>query len=457
MQAKRTSKSSDSGFGPSKLLLSFCIQPLLLLAFLSKQFFNFDLIGLSHGFTHPLMGWDHLVTMLAVGIWAAQLRGKAIWMLPLAFVSVMSLGGLAGAAGLSIPSVEGIILLSCAVFSLLITHKVRFNAKINVMIVAFFAFFHGFAHGQEISTSASLISYTVGFMLATLLLHGAGILVAKLVIFSITCLLTALFSSSAIAKTTDSNIEDSKKGLSRHSQQTAPAWFGSRQAAEIDAYFTFVKDPLRSENRAAQGAGEGGCVDIAARPITEVLSGLVNAQPEYQSGRLKTFSGDFAYLPGKSAAADMHGDRRDMAFPADNPPLGLDFKRFFPDINHTPGTHLLSNGVGLTSPPLVIVSLPQVISRLGNFPISSIEAFHLQSILATIKIRKSQFNFGCQSCTPGLERRDIYSCPAIFGPFDFFTNLVLQDSASHYSRRVTMLNLARYRLQLTDYRFESSA
>ncbi|AEG02644.1 HupE/UreJ family protein [Methylomonas methanica] len=455
MQAKRTGKSTDLAFGPSKLLLSFCIQPLLLLAFLSKQFFNFDLIGLSHGFTHPLMGWDHLLTMLAVGIWAAQLRGKAIWMLPLAFVGVMSLGGLAGAAGLSIPSVEGIILLSCAVFSLLITHKVRFNAKINVMIVAFFAFFHGFAHGQEISASASLISYTVGFMLATLLLHGAGILAAKLVIFSITCLLTALFSGSAIAKTTDSSSEDSKKVVSRHSQSTAEAWFGSGQTDDIHAYFSFVKDRLRSENCVSQG----GCTDLAAGPMADASRRFVKAPPEQRSGKLKMFAGEAACLPGKPAPLDVLGDRQVTAliYPADSPPLGLDFKRYFPDINHTPGTHLLSNGVGLTSPPLAMLPFPQINSPLSSSPISSIEESHLQSILAAINLRKSRFGFVCRDRAPDLTT-PLYSRPAISGLFDAFTNLVPQDRAPRRIQRVAALNLsALYRLQLTDYRFESSA
>jgi hypothetical protein len=125
--------------------------------------------------------------MLAVGIWAAQLRGTAIWLLPVTFVGVMSLGGLAGAAGFLIPASEPIILLSCLVFSALIVRRIRFSSQINVVIVAFFAFFHGFAHGHEISTSASLISYTLGFMVATILLHGAGILVVRLLvmIFSI--------------------------------------------------------------------------------------------------------------------------------------------------------------------------------------------------------------------------------------------------------------------------------
>ncbi|MCQ8129844.1 HupE/UreJ family protein [Methylomonas rivi] len=439
MQSKRTSTSFGSGFGPSKLLLSFCIQPLLLLAFLSEQFLNFDLIGLSHGFSHPLMGWDHLATMLAVGIWAAQLRGKAIWMLPLAFVGVMSLGSLAGAAGWSIPSLEGIILLSCAVFSLLITHKVRFSAKVNVMIVAFFAFFHGFAHGQEISASASLISYTVGFMLATLLLHGAGILVAKLAVFSLTCLLAALFSGSAIAKTTDSSSGDSKKVELRHSRQTTPAWFGSGQAEEVDAYFSFVKDRLRSANLAAHG----GCANLAAA--------------EQRSGTLNAFTGEAVYWPGKPAPADVHTGRQDTALfdRGDNPPAGLAFKRYFPAINHTPGKHLLSNGVGLTSPPRALVSFPQIISSLGNSPISSLQRLHLQSILTAIKLRNSQFGFACRSRAPGLAGGPAYSPPANAGLFDVFTNFVPQDRAP---RRVATLKFfAGYRRQFTDYRFESSA
>lgn len=160
-----------------------------LLAFISGS----DTSGWSSGFTHPLHGGDHFLTMIAVGVWAAQLRGKAVWLLPVTFVSVMSLGGLAGASGLFIPIAELLILASCIVFSVLIVRKVRFSSKINVAIVAFFAFFHGFAHGQEISTSASLVSYTVGFMVATLLLHGAGILIVKLLV-----LLFALFISQLV-------------------------------------------------------------------------------------------------------------------------------------------------------------------------------------------------------------------------------------------------------------------
>ncbi|MCX7085989.1 MAG: HupE/UreJ family protein [Methylococcales bacterium] len=157
------------------------------------QFTTMDLIGWSSGFTHPLHGSDHLLAMLAVGIWAAQLRGSAIWLLPLTFVGVMSLGGLVGATGILLPGAEAIIFCSCIAFIGLIFKRIRFSHPINVGIVAFFAFFHGFAHGQEISTSASLISYTLGFMVATLLLHGTGIIIVRLLIA-----VFALFLSHAV-------------------------------------------------------------------------------------------------------------------------------------------------------------------------------------------------------------------------------------------------------------------
>jgi hypothetical protein len=142
--------------------------------------------------------------MLAVGIWAAQLRGSAIWLLPVTFVGVMSLGGLAGAAGLLIPGAEPIILFSCLVFGVLITRRIRFSSHTNVTIVAFFAFFHGFAHGQEISTSVSLISYTLGFMVATILLHGAGILVVRLLVMIFALFLSHLaYAQAATNSSTD--------------------------------------------------------------------------------------------------------------------------------------------------------------------------------------------------------------------------------------------------------------
>jgi hydrogenase/urease accessory protein HupE len=141
-----------------------------------------------NGFNHPLHGWDHLLTMIAAGMWAAQLRGLAVWLLSPIFVGVMSLGGLAGVAGATAPAAELMILLSVLVFGVLVIRKQRFRMLPSLCIVGFFAFFHGFAHGQEMPASASLLSYALGFMLATLLLHGLGIMAVRLSLLAFTCL-----------------------------------------------------------------------------------------------------------------------------------------------------------------------------------------------------------------------------------------------------------------------------
>ncbi len=152
--------------------------------------------GWHNGFSHPLLGWDHLLAMVAVGMWAAQSRGRAVWLLPVVFVAVMTLGGLAGAAGVSVPGAEAMILLSVVVFAVLVVRKPRLRAGVGVLIVGFFAFFHGFAHGQEMPASASLLSFGLGFTLATLMLHGAGIVAARLVVLLVPC----LFASAAYAQ-----------------------------------------------------------------------------------------------------------------------------------------------------------------------------------------------------------------------------------------------------------------
>ncbi|MCX7099046.1 MAG: HupE/UreJ family protein [Methylococcales bacterium] len=170
-----------------------------------------------HGFDHPLQGWDHLLTMIAVGIWAAQLRGQAIWMLPVTFVSVMSLGGLAGAASYAVPNAEIMILLSGMVFSVFIVRKVHFTTRINVLIVAFFAFFHGYAHGQEISASASLISYTLGFVFATSVLHCAGIATARLVAITFAFFL----GSNASAQETEVTAKDATETTVKAKSKTS--------------------------------------------------------------------------------------------------------------------------------------------------------------------------------------------------------------------------------------------
>ncbi|HEU6449471.1 MAG TPA: HupE/UreJ family protein [Verrucomicrobiae bacterium] len=136
--------------------------------------------GHTHGFVngaaHPLSGLDHLLAMVAVGIFAAQRGGRALWQLPLAFVSVMALGGILGMAGLGeIPLLEQIIAASVLVFGILIATASRLPLKTGIAIIGLFALFHGYAHGAEMPVAASGLSYAIGFLLTTALLHLAGI------------------------------------------------------------------------------------------------------------------------------------------------------------------------------------------------------------------------------------------------------------------------------------------
>jgi urease accessory protein len=130
---------------------------------------------LLHGLEHPLTGLDHIGAMVAVGIWAAQRGGRAIWLVPLSFVSVMTLGGALGMAGVKVPFVEPGIVLSLIVLGVFIAAAVRLPLAASVAIVSLFALAHGYAHGAEIPAAASGLSYAAGFIIATACLHAVGI------------------------------------------------------------------------------------------------------------------------------------------------------------------------------------------------------------------------------------------------------------------------------------------
>jgi hydrogenase/urease accessory protein HupE len=155
-----------------------------------------SLNGWHDGFNHPLHGWDHLIAMLAVGIWAAQQRGRAMWLIPLTFIGVMCVGGIVGAAGVSLPGVELAISLSVVVFVALVARRARLQLGVSAAIVGFFAFFHGFAHGSEMPATVSLVTFGLGFLVATLLLHGAGLIAAR----GVAVMLACLMGTSAIAQ-----------------------------------------------------------------------------------------------------------------------------------------------------------------------------------------------------------------------------------------------------------------
>ena len=131
--------------------------------------------GFANGLAHPLTGLDHLCAMVAVGLWAAQRGGRALWLVPSVFVSVMVLGGALGMAAVPIPFVEPGIVASVLVLGVLIAAAVRLPLAVSLLVVGVFAVFHGYAHGAEMPATASGLAYGLGFAAATASLHLVGI------------------------------------------------------------------------------------------------------------------------------------------------------------------------------------------------------------------------------------------------------------------------------------------
>jgi len=130
---------------------------------------------LASGFAHPLGGLDHVLAMVAVGLLAAQLGGRALWLVPASFVVMMAAAGLAGMSGLALPLTEAGIALSIIVLGAAIALRLALPVAAAMALVGFFAIFHGYAHGLETPETASGLLYGLGFVAATALLHGLGI------------------------------------------------------------------------------------------------------------------------------------------------------------------------------------------------------------------------------------------------------------------------------------------
>jgi urease accessory protein len=131
--------------------------------------------GLTHGFWHPIGGLDHVLAMVAVGLFAANLGGCALWAVPLTFVGFMAVGGGLGVEQVAIPNVEAGIALSVVAFGLLVALRLQWPVAAAMALTGVFAIFHGYAHGAEMPVDASGAAYAAGFMTATALLHMAGI------------------------------------------------------------------------------------------------------------------------------------------------------------------------------------------------------------------------------------------------------------------------------------------
>lgn len=137
--------------------------------------------GFVSGFKHPIGGLDHIVAMVAVGLWGAFLGGRAMWMLPVVFPVVMAFGGALGVLGVPFPAVETGIAVSGVILGLMVACALKPPLWMAAVIVGFFAIFHGVAHGRELPQAANALTYAVGFVISTGLLHLSGIALGLLV------------------------------------------------------------------------------------------------------------------------------------------------------------------------------------------------------------------------------------------------------------------------------------
>jgi urease accessory protein len=127
------------------------------------------------GFLHPFTGWDHVAAMVAVGLWGAFLGRPALWVLPIVFPLVMAFGGFLGLVGLPLPGIEIGIALSAVVLGVMVAAAARPPLWVAALLVGAFAVFHGHAHGTELPGAADPLLYSLGFVLATGLMHAGGI------------------------------------------------------------------------------------------------------------------------------------------------------------------------------------------------------------------------------------------------------------------------------------------
>jgi urease accessory protein len=137
-------------------------------------------VGFITGLEHPWSGLDHVLAMIAVGIWGAQLGNPALWILPVTFPMVMSLGAMMGLLGIPLPGIEIGIAVSAILLGVMVLGEIRPKLYIAAVMVGFFAIFHGHAHGTELPAGQSGLLYSMGFVIATGVLHGIGILIGTI-------------------------------------------------------------------------------------------------------------------------------------------------------------------------------------------------------------------------------------------------------------------------------------
>ena len=135
-----------------------------------------SIIGIVSGLKHPVSGMDHVLAMISVGLWGAQLGAPALWVLPIAFPMVMAFGGMIGLMGIPLPGIEVGIALSACILGIMVFAEARPPLWAAAAMVGFFAIFHGHAHGTELPVGSNGLTYSLGFVAATGGLHAFGIL-----------------------------------------------------------------------------------------------------------------------------------------------------------------------------------------------------------------------------------------------------------------------------------------
>lgn len=131
--------------------------------------------GAVHVFVHPVTGIDHVLAMIAVGVLAAQFGGRALWLVPTSFLVAMAIAGVIGMAGIPVKIVEAGIGLSVVILGLMIAFQIKPPRLVAMVVVGFFALFHGYAHGSEMPNGLAALSFVAGFLVTTALLLAAGV------------------------------------------------------------------------------------------------------------------------------------------------------------------------------------------------------------------------------------------------------------------------------------------
>ena len=169
------------------IVTAFALSPLAIILMLigPAQAHSLEAAGttLIQGLTHPFAGIDHVIAMIAVGLWAAQQGGRATWLVPAGFLTAMAAGGWLALSGLSLPAVEPVIVLSVLLLGMAVATSLRTLAPVGAALTSAFALFHGHAHGAELPMAAEPATYVIGFLVATAALHAIGIALGRTLTF----------------------------------------------------------------------------------------------------------------------------------------------------------------------------------------------------------------------------------------------------------------------------------